>query len=235
MTIKGTIPVALAAVLGCMHGAQRDASASTVAETDVGRLGPEQAGLVSQARQGLDGARDALSRTRLGLQDAQNEEGTAKADLEAAGADQKVADAQQKVANDSRAPEALETARRLQERAKAHQQAAQLHLEYAGKLVGEREAEVRAAERQVEVAQARVEWSKLQALEQARNPAATKYDASRFQAAVNEAQGKLDEATKNARSLEAQASAARQRWEDSRGRLPADGDSNRTSTGSSGQ
>lgn len=232
MTFRGMIPVALAAVLGCMHGAQRDARPATVAETDVGRLAPEQAGLVNQARQALGVARDALSRARLGLQDAQNEVGTAKAELQAARADQVIADAQQKVANDSRAPEAVEKARRLQGQAKANLQAAELHVEYAGKLVAEREAEVRAAERQVEVAQARVEWSKLQALEQAGNPAATKYDAARFRAAVEEAQRKLAGAARSARSLEAQASAARQRWEDARGRQGADGDA---STGSRGE
>lgn len=230
MTFKGMIP--LAAVLGCMHGgAQGGARSSTVADTDVGRLGPEQEGLVNQARQALDGARDAVSRTKLRLQQAQNEEGIAKADLQAAQADQKVADAQQKVANDSRAPDAVENARRLQEQAKAHQQAAELHVAYAGKLIDLREAEVQAAERQVKLDQARVEWSKLQALEQARNPAAAKYDPGRFQTAVNEAQGGLDEATRNARSLEGQATAARQRWEDSRGRLPANG-GNQSSTGS---
>lgn len=232
MTFKGMTPVVFAAVLGCMHGGQRGARPATVAETDVGRLGPEQAGLVNQARQDLDVARDALSRARLGLQDARNEEGTAKAELAAAGADQKLADAQQKVANDSRAPEALERARRLQERAKANQQAAELHVEYAGKLVAGREAEVQAAERRVEVGQARVEWSRLQALEQAGNPAAAKYDAARFRAAVDEAQRKLDEATRSARSLEAQASAARQRWEGARGRHRSDGDA---STGSRGE
>ncbi|HEX9052842.1 MAG TPA: hypothetical protein VF841_20105 [Anaeromyxobacter sp.] len=231
MTLKGTIPLALAAVLGCMHGGAQHARSSTVADTDVGRLGPEQEGLVNQARRTLDGARDALSRTRLRLQQAQNEEGIAKADRQAAEADQKVADAQQKVANDSRAPEAVEKARRLQEQARAHKQTADLHVEYAGTLIRQREAEVQAAERQVGLAQARVEWSKLQALEQARDPAATKYDPGRFQTAVNDAQGKADEATRNARSLEAQATAARQHWEDTRGRLP-DSESNRTSTGS---
>jgi hypothetical protein len=226
------IPVALAAVLGCMHGGARtDGRASTVSEADVGRLEPGQEGLVNQARQALDGARDALSRTRLKLQQAQNEEGVAKADLQAAEADQKVADAQRKMANDSRAPDAVEKARRLEEQAKAHEQAADLHVQYARKLIELRKAEVQVAERHVELAQARVEWSKLQALEQARNPAATKYDPGRFQTAVNEAQGGLDEATQNARALEGQATAARERWEDSRGRLPASG-SNRTSTGS---
>ena len=222
MTINKLIP--FAALLGCMHGgAQNSARSSTVSDADAGRLGPEQEGLVDQARRELDTAKDALSRTSLRLQQAENEQGIAKADLQAAEADQKVADAQQKVANDSRAPEALETARDLQEQATAHRQTADLHVEYAGKLIEERKAEVQAAERQVKVAQARVEWSKLQALERAGNPAATKYDAGRFQTAVNDAQGELDEATKNARSLEAQADQSRLRWEDSLRRTQARG------------
>jgi hypothetical protein len=175
MRIKGIVTLAFAAVMGCMHGGARsEARSSTVSEADVGRLGPEQEGLVDEARQALATARDARSRTTLRLQQAQNEEGTAKADQQGADADQKVADAQQKVANDSRAPGALEKARHLQEQAKAHKQAADLHLEYANKLLDERKAEVQAAEQQVRVAQARVEWSKLQALEQANNPAAAK-------------------------------------------------------------
>jgi hypothetical protein len=236
MTIKGVIPLAFAAIMGCMHGgAQSEARSSTVSDADVGRLAPEQEGLVHQARQALDVARDARSRTSLRLQQAQNEEGTAKADQQAAEADQKVADAQQKVANDSRAPDALEKARQLQEQAKAHKQVADLHVEYASKLIDERKAEMQAAERQVEVAQARVEWSKLQALEQARNPAATKYDAGRFQTAVNDAQGQADKAVQNAKSLEIHATAARQRWEDSQRRLQADGSGNQAGTESGNQ
>jgi colicin import membrane protein len=226
MTIKGILPLALAAVLGCLHGgAQRDARPSTVSDADAGRLGPEQVGLVNQARQGLDDARDALSRTSLRLQQARNEEGIAKADRQAAQADQKVAAAQQKVADDSRAPDALEQARLLQARAAAHGHAAELHVAYATKLIGEREAEVQAAERQVKVAQARVEWSNLRALEQAGNPAATKYDAGRFQTAVNDAQGEYAQAARKAQSLELQATEARQRWEDARRQVQAGGSS----------
>lgn len=236
MRIKGMIPLAFAAVMGCMHGgAQSEAKSSTVTDADVGRLGPEQEALVDQARKELASAHDALSRTSLRLQQAQNEEGTAKADQQAANADQKVADAQQKVANDSRAPDALEKARQLQDQAKAHKQVADVHLEYANKLIDQRKAEVQAAEQRVKVAQARVEWSKLQALEQANNPAAAKYDAGRFQTAVNDAQADLDKATQKAHDLEGQATAARQRWGDLQGRLQAHGsssDSNETGTGS---
>jgi chromosome segregation ATPase len=230
MTKERIIPLALAAILGCMHGGAQ--SAATVSDADAGRLGPEQVALVSRARQGVDVAQDALSRTRLHLQEARNEEGLAKADLQAAEADQKLADAQRKVANDSRAPDALERARLLQEQATAHREVAGLHLDYARKLVGEREAEVQAAERQLQVAQARVEWSKLQALEQAGNPAATKYDAGRFQTAVRDAEGEAAEAAGKAQTLEAQASAARQRWEDSQRRMPVEGRPEQTGTGS---
>ena len=229
MTTKGIIPLAIAAALACSHGrAQR--GASTVAEADAGRIGPEQGALVHQARQELAQATDAVSRATLALQQAQNEQGIAKADQQAAGADQKVADAQQKVANDSRAPEALEKARQLQEQAKAHKQAADSHAEYAAKLIDLRKAELQAAERQVKVAEARVEWAKLKSLEQAGNPAATKYDPGRFQTAVNDAQAELDKASQNAKTLEAQATQARQRWADSDCRLQ--GDSGQTGTGS---
>lgn len=219
MTIPRIIPLVLAVVLGCMHG--QGERVATVSEADAGRLGPEQVGPVNQARQELDVATDALARTRLRLQQAQREADVAKADLQAAEADQHVADAQQKLANDSRAPDALENARVLQERATAHRNAADLHVAYAGKLIEERQAEVQVAERQVKVAQARVEWSKLQALEQVGNPAATKYDAGRFQTAVNDAQAELDQAETNARALEPQATEARQRWEDSERRVQA--------------
>jgi hypothetical protein len=233
MRIQRIVTLALAAVMGCMHGgAQSEAKSSTVSEADVGRLGPEQEALVDQARQGLAGAKDALSRTTLRLQQAQNEENTAKADQQAAASDQKVADAQQRVANDSRAPDALEKAGQLQERAKAHKQLADLHLDYANKLIDERKAEAQAAEQQVKVAQARVEWSKLQALEQAKNPAAGKYDAGRFQTAVNDAQGDLDKRVQRVHDLEAQATTARQRWEDSRRVLPAQSSSDDIGTGS---
>jgi hypothetical protein len=231
LTTQRIIPLALAVVLGCMHG--QGERTATVSEADAGRLGPGQVGPVNQARQELDVATDALSRTRLRLQQAQREAGVAKADLQAAEADQHVADAQQKVAADSREPDALEKARVLQERATAHQHAADLHVAYAGTLIEERQAAVQAAERQVKVAQARVEWSKLQALEQVGNPAATKYDAGRFQTAVNDAQAELDQAQTAARSLEPRVTEARQRWEDSERRVQAPEDGGMpTGTGS---
>ena len=232
MRIKGVILLAFAAITGCMHGgAQGEAKSSTVSDADIGRLGPEQEALVDQARQAQSVAKDALSRTSLRLQQAQNEEGIAKADQELAEADQRVADAQQKVANDSRAPDAVEKARQLQEQAKTHKQVADLHREYAKKLIDQRKAEVQEAEKQVKVADARVDWSKLQALEQAGNPAASKYDAGRFQTAVNDAQGDLDQTARKARELEVQATQARQRWEDYQRRLEARG-SGQTGTGS---
>jgi chromosome segregation ATPase len=226
MRNKGIV-VLLAAfgpLMGCMHGgAQSEAKSSTVFDADVGRLGPEQGGLVNQARREVAEAKDALSRAKLKLQEAQNEQGTAKADQAGAEADQKTADAQQKVADDSRTPEALEKAQRLQAQAKAHKEVAESHLEYANKLTDERKEEVQAAEQKVKVAEARVEWSKLRALQAAKNPAASKYDAGRFQTAVNDAQGDLDKATQKAQELEAQATTARRQWVDAKNRSGSNG------------
>jgi hypothetical protein len=221
MKNKGII-VLLAACgpfVGCMHGgAQSQAKSSTVLDEDVGRLGPEQEGLVNQARHEAAGAKDALSRTKLRLEQAQNEQGTAKADQDRADADQKMADAQQKVADDSRTPEALEKAQGLQAQAKAHKQAAESHLDYASKLIDERKEEVQVAEQKVKVAEARVEWAKLRALQAAKNPAASKYDAGRFQTAVNDAQGDLDKSTLEAKELEFKATTARQQWVEAKNR-----------------
>jgi hypothetical protein len=49
---------------------------------------------------------------------------------------------------------------------------------------------------------------------------------------VNDAQGDLDKTVQKAHHLEAQATAARQRWEDSQRGLRAQGSSNEMGTGS---
>ena len=56
--------------------------------------------------------------------------------------------------------------------------------------------------------------------------------AGRFQTAVNDAQGDLDKRVQKAHDLEAQATTARQRWEDSQRGLRAEGSGNDIGTGS---
>jgi len=218
--------LALAAVAGCagMRGGARESPpAAQVSDADFGRLGPDQMAPVDQARQFLASARDEQGRAKLRQQQTMHEADLATADQAAAASDAQRAAAQAKMANDSREPAALEQARQLQEQAQLHKSEADAHAEYAAKLAEARQAAVKAADDQVALGEAKVEWSKLQALQLASVPAAGKYDAGKFQTRVNEAQKSFDEALKKARELEGQATASQQRWEDLQKQIQARG------------
>lgn len=210
----------LGVMAGCAHGT---AQPPAVAETDFGRLGPAQTAPVDEARHFVASARDELGRAKLRVQESRHEVEMAKADQTAASADAQRADAEKKSADQSRAPAELERTRQLQERATLHKAAADAHLDYASRLAQANDASVDAANKQVALAEARLEWAKLQALQQASVPAATKYDVSKFQSRVGSAQKSFDDALKHARDLHGQASASQQRWQDAQRQLQARG------------
>ncbi len=200
----------------CAHGGVQGGKTGgeTVSDADFGRLQAGQTGPVDEARQFLASARDESARAKLRLQQMQQEDDLAKADQQVADADAKRAEAQVRLANENREPAALESARKMTESAKIRHQAADARLDYANQLAAARQASVKAAERQVALGEARVEWAKLQALQQAGVPAATKYDAGGFQTRLNDAQKDFDTSMQKARELETQSTAAQQRWQD---------------------
>jgi hypothetical protein len=203
--------LAVVAAASCAHGGS---SKATVSDADMGRLEPGQMGPIDNARQFAMSAKDELARAQLRQQQSQHESDLAKADQQAAEAAQKRADTQNKVANDSREPAQLEAARKLTEQAKLHKQAADAHMDYAKKIADARKTAVEAAQKQVELGNARLEYAKLQSLQAASVPAASKYDASKFQGQVNNAQKAFDDSLKKAREQESQATAAMQKWQD---------------------
>ncbi|HEX9291719.1 MAG TPA: hypothetical protein VF904_19550 [Anaeromyxobacteraceae bacterium] len=218
--------LALAAVAGCAGmrgGARESAPAAQVSDADFGRLPQDQMAPVNEARQFLASARDEQGRAKLRLQEATHEADMAKADQQAAAADAQRAAAHAKVANDSREPAQLEQARQLQEQAQLHKSEADAHAQYAAKLAEARQAAVKAADDQVALGEARVDWSKLQAMQLANVPAAGKYDAGRFQTRVNDAQNRFDQDLQKARQLEGQATASQQRWQDLQKQMQARG------------
>jgi chromosome segregation ATPase len=218
--------LALAAVAGCAGmrgGARQNAPVAQVSDADFGRLAPGQMAPVDQARQFLASAKDEQGRAKLRQQDTMHEADLAKADQAAAASDAQRAEAQAKIANDSREPALLEQARQLREQAQQHKSAADAHADYAKRLAEARQASVKAADQQVALGEAKVEWAKLQALQQANIPAAGKYDAGQFQTRVNEAQKSFDVALQKARELEGQATASQQRWEELQKQIQARG------------
>jgi hypothetical protein len=203
----------------------------TVSEADIGRLEPGQMGPVNQARQEWANSRDNYSRSHWRLKEAQTESRVAKDEQQQAALHVQAAGTEQKAALDS-SPSAQEKAGQLQEQASAKKQVADARLDYTNKLVSQRNAEMQAAYQRLAVADKRLNWSKLQALEQAQNPAAMKYDSGRFQTAVNDSQREFDKAKQQAHDLEIVATAARQHWEDAQRRLQPQTSSSEMGTGS---
>ncbi|GEJ59471.1 hypothetical protein [Anaeromyxobacter diazotrophicus] len=207
--------IALALAAGCATSGGGHGGA-TVSDADFGRLQVGQMGPVDQARQFLASAHDEQARAKLRLQEGQGEAQMAKADAQTAKAAAERADAQSKMANNSREPSQLELARSLKEQADVQQRAAKAHADYADKASAARKQAVAAADKQVALGEAKVELAKLQALQQAGIPAATKYDLTKFQQRVGEAQKDFDAALQKTRDEEAQATASQQTWEDAR-------------------
>jgi hypothetical protein len=208
--------VTIVALAACAGGrsSTRPTSPPEVADADLGRLGPDQMQPVDDARRFLSSARDELARARLRLEQTQQEDELARADAQVATAEATRAAAQARIADGSREPAQLELARELHERARLAKAAADARTDWARKLVEARRMGVQAAERQVDLGEARLEWSKLQALQLASIPAAGKYDGARFQARVAEAQRTFDGALQRARELDGQQTVAQRRWQD---------------------
>ena len=216
-----TSALLLGALAGC--GAHGAAQGPQVSDTDFGRLGPTQTASVDEAHHFVASAQDELGRAKLRAQEAHHELDLAKADQAEASAAAQRAEADKKAADQSRAPTDVERARQAQEQARLRKAAADARLDWANRLIQANEASIEAANRQVELASARVEWAKLQAMQQAGVPAATKYDAGKFQSRAASAQKGFDDALKHARELQGQASASQQRWQDAQRQLQARG------------
>ena len=186
-----------------------------------GRLSPEQMQPIEQARQERSTAVQEVNRTKLRLQQAQQEADMAKADEAAAKADATRSDAMAKAANESREPQSMQQASHLREAADLHQKQAQAHTEYAKKLVDARKAAVAAAEQRQKLAENQMEWSKLEALQQANIPAATKYDPGKLQTGVNDDRKELSQREQKAHQLEGDAMTAYRTYQDARQQFQA--------------
>jgi hypothetical protein len=191
------LAAAAIAAAGCGHGAS-----DRVREGDFAQLGAAQAAYVDGARGALTQAQEELARARSRIPEARREE-------ELAEADRKAADA------------ALERARKELEGAEARRRAADARREYAEKLRDAREADEEVARRRVDLASARVELAKLQALEQASAAGTGQYEKVAFYERVTGAQRKVEEAQAEARQLDEESRAQQRRWEELARKAPA--------------
>ena len=205
---------ALLALCSCASIMGKKDDSTKVSEADMGRLSEGQMGPVNAARQVVATAQDEEDRAQLSLDKANQEVDLAKADQTSAKAEKDQADAQQKIAEDSREPAQVQKAQALTLEAEAHRQAADAHFEYASKLVDARKASVTQADRRIDLAHAKLEVAKLQAMQQANVPASGKYDLPKLQSKVDDAQKDYDDAARKAQDKNGEATASQQRWQE---------------------
>jgi len=220
------IAIALGAcvVLACA-GTQKPA---TVSDADYGRLAPGQTGPVDEARSELSTAGDAAARAKLRQTEAKHELELAQADEKAAEAARLKAASAAKSAKESNDPAKVESARNVSDTAELRKRTADAHVDYAKKLQAFRDAEVEAANQKVSYLEARVERSKLAALQDAQVPAATKYDASMLDAQVSKAQAGMQEAHSKVGSAKAEMGNAGKAWKELDRELQARGGAPKT-------
>lgn len=198
--MRATTIVGIAFVVaGCASGPP------AVLDADYGRLKPDQTAAVDSARAELAKAHEELEAAKAKNAEARREEKLAEDDEEAAKRE-------------------TERVKKLAEAAEARTRAAEARGEYAEKLGAARKAAEEAAQRRVDLADAKVELLKLQALEQAKLQPTKPYDEKAFYGRVAEAQKKLDEAREKVKQLEQDASDGQREWDEQVRKVPASAD-----------
>ena len=207
------VAVALAVIAGCSSKAASRQPLSTVSDSDYGRLSASQTRPVDEARAQLSLARDELGRAKLGVVNDQHEGELALADQATASADVTRAAAESRIGKDSNEPVQMQQARDDSAAAQLGKQAADARLEYSKKLAASRAAQVTAAERKVDLMTEKVNFAKLQSLDNAAIPAAGKYDRAAAMQRVVDAQRTYDSAVVAAATAAGETAATRHQWQ----------------------
>ena len=165
-----------------------------VSSADMGRLSPQQLHPVDEAQAQFFRAQQARNRAALQLQDAKNQVAVTEPRVQAADADIKAAEAHLDAAKQSGDPRSIGAAQHELDVARLEKQAREANIDYLNHEVSYRDAALTLSSRQVDLADARLQQSKLLALQQAHNPAANKYSSAAFQGLVENRQGAVQDA-----------------------------------------
>ena len=207
-TSIAAVALLLAIGVGCASN-----KASTVSDSDYGRLTATQTQPVADARSQLALARDELGRAKLGVVNDQHEGALARADQATASADVSRAAAESKIGKDSNEPVQLQQARDDTKAAQQSKEVADARLAYSKKLAASQAAQVTAAERKVDLMTEKVNLAKLQSLDDAAVPAAGKYDRATTMERVVDAQRAYDRALATAATASGETATAKEHWQ----------------------
>jgi|GEM_PF-361603 len=211
---------AVLAVAGaCAHGSTRS---DTVSDEVLARVPPNQMGGVNQARLDVSKAKDTLARENLANEKAKryidvanNEVSIAKAQIERNESAQKAADYARNDPGSAQSQSAMGLARQREQVANSHVNAAQELAKYTG-------ARVVAAQKAVDLANARLEQAEFKALQASGDRAVNDIDGQAIAKRVEDTRVALEQERAKVSQTKASASAARTSWVALRDQLPAD-------------
>jgi len=211
---------AVLAVAGaCAHGSTRS---DTVSDEVLARVPPNQMGGVNQARLDVSKAKDTLARENLANEKAKryidvanNEVSIAKAQIERNESAQKAADYARNDSGSAQSQSAMGLARQREQVANSHVNAAQELAKYTG-------ARVVAAQKAVDLANARLEQAEFKALQASGDRAVNDIDGQAIAKRVEDTRVALEQERAKVSQTKASASAARTSWVALRDQLPAD-------------
>lgn len=172
-------------------------------------LDAEAAKLDPAASAQLSTAREELEQSRAGVARATDAVGQAQQEAKLAESEQKKVEVE------------VEVAKKALADAELRRKAADARRAYADKLVNARVAAEDAAKAHVELADAKLEHSKVVAIQQVNARAGEQFRRSDFTERLADSQRKVEDADRKARALEQEATERQHRWEDLARKAPA--------------
>ncbi len=199
--------VAMGAFVGCAT------ERTTVTGADLGRLKASQLGPVDQAQAELGAAEQARAQAARQLEAAESALRVAEPGQMAAQASIDQAKAELSRAEQSGDPKLIDQAKQRRTIAQDYGREEEARTDFYVRDAAARRADLAAADRRVDLARAEVEKSRLEALREAHNPAANKYQGWRFDEAVSTRSEDLSGAMEAAKHARRRAREAFDQWQ----------------------
>jgi hypothetical protein len=213
------VGAALAFVGACAHGSARS---DTVSDDVLARVPPDRMAEVNQARDDVNKAKDNLARENLRLNQARKYVEVAKNESKMAEDQLNRDKAAQDAASYARDNQAATQSQSAMGLARQRELVAQAHGKAAGDLVAYAQERVNAAQKAVDLSNARLEQSKLKAVQASGDPATKDIDGDAIARRVEDSRVALEQERAKVMQAKANASASRSSWVTLRDQLPAD-------------
>ena len=220
MRIRVLVVTAALAVAGaCAHGSTRS---DTVSDEVLARVPANQMAAVDQARTDVSRAKDNVARENLRLNKAKKYVDVANNEVKISQDQLNRDKAAQDAANYARNDKGATQSQSAMGLARQREQVAAAHVKSANELVNYSQARVTAAEKAVDLANARLEDAKFKAVKATGDRAAQDIDGQAIAKRVEDARVALEQERAKVAQAKTNASAARSSWITLRDQLPAD-------------